>query len=76
MIPRQGGVLQQRINPAVLPAWLTEADIDYYTAELSVRASEAASIGTATLIGTGSFSRPTQGLASKCPRSTSPGTAT
>ena len=35
MVPRQGGLLSQRTNPTALPAWLTEADIDYYTAEFS-----------------------------------------
>jgi len=33
MVPRGGGVLTGRPNPAALPAWLREADIDYYVGE-------------------------------------------
>ena len=35
MVPRSGGLLAQRPSPTTLPAWLTEADVDYYTAEFS-----------------------------------------
>ena len=35
MVPRQGGLLSLRINPTTLPAWLTDADLDFYTAEFS-----------------------------------------
>jgi pimeloyl-ACP methyl ester carboxylesterase len=33
MVPRQGGFLTRAVNPESLPAWLTEADVDFYTAE-------------------------------------------
>jgi pimeloyl-ACP methyl ester carboxylesterase len=33
MVRRQGGFLSPLVNPAELPAWLTEADVDFYTAE-------------------------------------------
>ena len=32
MVPRQGGFLTDTPEPGVLPAWVTEADIDAYTA--------------------------------------------
>jgi pimeloyl-ACP methyl ester carboxylesterase len=35
MVPRQGGFLTRMIDPPTLPAWLTEADIDYFTAEFT-----------------------------------------
>jgi pimeloyl-ACP methyl ester carboxylesterase len=35
MVPRAGGFLGQTTNPASLPRWLTEADIDFYAAEFS-----------------------------------------
>jgi pimeloyl-ACP methyl ester carboxylesterase len=35
MVPRQGGLLARMINPATLPAWLTEADVDFYTGEFA-----------------------------------------
>jgi pimeloyl-ACP methyl ester carboxylesterase len=35
MVPRQGGLLARMINPATLPAWLTEADIDFYAGEFA-----------------------------------------
>jgi pimeloyl-ACP methyl ester carboxylesterase len=35
MVPRQGGLLARMINPATLPAWLTEADIDLYAGEFA-----------------------------------------
>lgn len=35
MVPRQGGFLSQRPDPSILPGWLSEADIDFYTAEFS-----------------------------------------
>ena len=35
MVPRQGGLFSRVPPPPPLPAWLTEADIDYYTAEFS-----------------------------------------
>ncbi|MGH7374769.1 MAG: alpha/beta fold hydrolase [Candidatus Rokuibacteriota bacterium] len=35
MVPRAGGFLSQTTNPESLPSWLTEADIDFYTAEFS-----------------------------------------
>jgi pimeloyl-ACP methyl ester carboxylesterase len=33
MVPRDGGFLTRMIDPAGLPAWLSEADIDFYAAE-------------------------------------------
>jgi hypothetical protein len=33
MVPRAGGFLAGRPTPAALPAWLNEADIDFYVSE-------------------------------------------
>jgi pimeloyl-ACP methyl ester carboxylesterase len=33
MVPRDGGLLSGRPNPATLPNWVTEADIDFYVRE-------------------------------------------
>jgi pimeloyl-ACP methyl ester carboxylesterase len=35
MVPRQGGLLAGMINPATLPAWLAEADVDFYAGEFA-----------------------------------------
>jgi pimeloyl-ACP methyl ester carboxylesterase len=35
MVPRTGGFLTAREAPATLPAWLSEADIDFYAAEFA-----------------------------------------
>jgi pimeloyl-ACP methyl ester carboxylesterase len=35
MVPRAGGFLTRTIDPAKLPGWLTEADIDFYASEFS-----------------------------------------
>jgi pimeloyl-ACP methyl ester carboxylesterase len=35
MVPRGGGVLSHTVDPASLPAWLTEADVDVYTGEFT-----------------------------------------
>ena len=35
MVPRAGGFLTRMIDPAELPAWLTEADIDVYADEFA-----------------------------------------
>jgi pimeloyl-ACP methyl ester carboxylesterase len=35
MLPRDGGFLANRQNPPVLPAWLSEADIEFYAAEFA-----------------------------------------
>jgi pimeloyl-ACP methyl ester carboxylesterase len=39
MVPRQGGLLArwaaEFVNPPTLPSWLTEADVDFYTAEFA-----------------------------------------
>jgi pimeloyl-ACP methyl ester carboxylesterase len=35
MVPRQGGFLARMKNPTTLPAWLTEADVDFYVKEFS-----------------------------------------
>src|SRR5262249_53599101 len=33
MVPRKGGFLTRLVNPAELPDWLTEADVDFYAGE-------------------------------------------
>jgi pimeloyl-ACP methyl ester carboxylesterase len=33
MVPRKGGFLERTIDPPTLPSWLTEADVEFYTAE-------------------------------------------
>ncbi len=35
MVPRQGGFLAGMENPTDLPAWLTEADVDFYVSEFA-----------------------------------------
>jgi epoxide hydrolase A/B len=35
MVPRQGGFLAGMKNPAALPAWLSEADLDFYVNEFT-----------------------------------------
>ncbi len=35
MVPRRGGLLDGMVNPVSLPPWLTEADLDFYTAEFA-----------------------------------------
>jgi len=35
MVSRNGGFLDRLVNPAVLPPWLTEADIDFYVREFT-----------------------------------------
>jgi pimeloyl-ACP methyl ester carboxylesterase len=35
MVPRAGGFLTHTKDPAVLPPWLTEADIDFFAGEFS-----------------------------------------
>jgi len=35
MVSRQGGFLSAMLNPASLPGWLSEADIDFYAAEFA-----------------------------------------
>jgi pimeloyl-ACP methyl ester carboxylesterase len=35
MVPRHGGFLSRMLNPASLPAWLTDADVDFYTREFT-----------------------------------------
>jgi pimeloyl-ACP methyl ester carboxylesterase len=35
MVPRQGGFLSRLSNPTTLPDWLSEADVDFYTAEFA-----------------------------------------
>ena len=39
MVPRQGGLLARWathfVNPATLPSWLTEADVDFYANEFA-----------------------------------------
>jgi pimeloyl-ACP methyl ester carboxylesterase len=33
MVPRSGGLLTHTLDPAALPAWLTEADLDFFAGE-------------------------------------------
>src|SRR5438270_1741959 len=35
MVPRQGGFLTRMVKPASLPPWVSDADIDFYTAEFT-----------------------------------------
>jgi pimeloyl-ACP methyl ester carboxylesterase len=35
MVPRRGGFLNQMADPAVLPSWLTEADLEFYAGEFA-----------------------------------------
>jgi pimeloyl-ACP methyl ester carboxylesterase len=35
MVPRSGGLLTHMLNPDILPAWLTEADLDFYSAQFA-----------------------------------------
>jgi len=35
MVPRRGGFLTAMVSPSSLPAWLTEADIDFYAGEFA-----------------------------------------
>ena len=35
MVPRTGGFLTRTVDPPTLPAWLTEADIDFYAREFA-----------------------------------------
>jgi pimeloyl-ACP methyl ester carboxylesterase len=35
MVPRQGGFLSRMADPASLPPWLTESDIDFYATEFT-----------------------------------------
>jgi pimeloyl-ACP methyl ester carboxylesterase len=35
MVPRRGGFLSRLTNPASLPLWLTEADVDFYVSEFA-----------------------------------------
>jgi pimeloyl-ACP methyl ester carboxylesterase len=35
MVPRQGGFLSRMMEPASLPSWLTEADVEFYVQEFA-----------------------------------------
>jgi pimeloyl-ACP methyl ester carboxylesterase len=35
MVPRGGGFLDRTVEPAALPSWLTEADLDFYAGEFA-----------------------------------------
>jgi pimeloyl-ACP methyl ester carboxylesterase len=35
MVPRRGGFLSRLTNPAALPHWLTETDVDFYVSEFT-----------------------------------------
>jgi len=34
-VPRGGGFLSRMVDPPALPAWLTEADVDFYAGEFA-----------------------------------------
>ena len=54
MVPRGGGMLRGLGAPATLPAWLSEADIDFYADEFKRSASVVPSTIIATSTATGS----------------------
>lgn len=35
MVPRTGGFLTRTVDPEILPAWLSEADLDFYASEFA-----------------------------------------
>ena len=35
MVPRRGGFLSRMLDPASLPSWLTEADVEFYAGEFA-----------------------------------------
>jgi pimeloyl-ACP methyl ester carboxylesterase len=35
MVPRRGGILSHTVEPATLPRWLTETDVDFYAGEFT-----------------------------------------
>jgi pimeloyl-ACP methyl ester carboxylesterase len=35
MVPRQGGFLSRMVNPASLPPWITEGDVDFFAGEFT-----------------------------------------
>ena len=35
LVPRQGGFLNRMVDPASLPSWLTEADVEFYAREFA-----------------------------------------
>ncbi len=35
MVPRQGGFLSRTVEPASLPSWLTDADVDFFAGEFT-----------------------------------------
>jgi len=35
MVPRRGGFLSRLVEPSALPAWLTEADLEFFAGELT-----------------------------------------
>jgi pimeloyl-ACP methyl ester carboxylesterase len=35
LVPRRGGLLSSLVEPSALPAWLSEADLDFYTKEFT-----------------------------------------
>ena len=35
LVPRTGGFLSRMVEPAALPAWLTESDVNFYTDEFA-----------------------------------------
>ena len=57
MVRRGAGFLAHMLNPESLPPWLSEADVDFYTADSGAPDFAVVSTSTATSIATGSFSR-------------------
>ena len=47
-VPRGGGFLDHTIDPPALPAWISEADIDFYTKEFARRTTWRFSDATTT----------------------------
>jgi pimeloyl-ACP methyl ester carboxylesterase len=35
MVPRSGGLLTHMLNPDILPAWLTETDLEFYAEQFA-----------------------------------------
>ena len=71
-----GTLLANTVDPEKLPAWLSDADLDYYAASSRVPVSAAGSTGTATCAATGSSAVPGAASRSASPRSSSPAAAT
>ena len=77
--PREGTRFQDILSPAPdeLPAWITEADVDVYTAAFEAeRLLRARSASTATWTPTGSAPRTSRRPSTPCRRASSPARST